>query len=53
MFDFQKELELTQKATEIFEKLQQENSMCQIGDIVDSLDETMAKRVLKMFVYSK
>ncbi len=41
------------EAEKIFNILQNTNSMTQVADIVDTLDESMAKMVLKKFVYSR
>ena len=40
-------------ADEIFKQLNITDSMPEIGEIIDSLDENMAKLVLKKFVYAR
>lgn len=40
------------KAEAIFKKIKSTDSMPDIADIVDSLDEEMAKLVLKKYIYS-
>ena len=49
--DFMEEMNLNNKAREIKEQLSNEDNICNISDIIASLDEDMAKRVLKLFVY--
>ena len=51
MIDFVEEMNLNNKAREIKAQLSSEDNMCNISDIIASLDEDMAKRVLKLFVY--
>lgn len=51
MIDFHKELELTLQADEFVQKLETEDDMCEIADIVSSMNNDMLKRVLKKFVY--
>ena len=51
MMDFMEEMNLNNKAREIKEQLSTEDNICNISDIIASLDEDMAKRVLKLFVY--
>ncbi len=41
------------KAEEIFNLLKTTQSITEVADIIDSLDEKMAKLVLKKFVYSR
>lgn len=45
------EMKLNNKAREIKAQLSNEDNICNISDIIASLDEDMAKRVLKLFVY--
>ena len=51
MMDLMEEMNLNNKAREIKEQLSNEDNICNISDIIASLDEDMAKRVLKLFVY--
>ena len=51
MMDFMEEIKLNNKAREIKAQLSNEDNICNISDIIVSLDEDMAKRVLKLFVY--
>ena len=51
MMDFMEEMNLNNKAREIKAQLSNEDNICNISDIISSLDEDMAKRVLKLFVY--
>ena len=51
MMDFMEEMNLNNKAREIKAQLSNEDNICNISDIIASLDEDMAKRVLKLFVY--
>lgn len=53
MFDFEKELALSEKARELYERLCGETSMGNIADVIADMDEDTAKRVLKMFVYAQ
>lgn len=46
-------IEKATKANEIYEKLKESQNMCEIGDIIDSLDEEMAKMVLKKSIYDR
>jgi len=41
------------KAEEIYKKLISSNSIDDITDTIDSLDENMAKLVLRKFVYAR
>lgn len=50
---FEKAIQKAVQVEEIFKKLQSTQSMTEIADIVDSLDENMAKLVLKKFVYAR
>lgn len=51
MMDFMEEMNLNNKARDIKAQLSNEDNICNISDIIASLDEDMAKRVLKLFVY--
>ena len=53
MIDFMEEINRNNKAREVKAQLLGENNICNISDIIASLDEDMAKRVLKLFVYDK
>lgn len=52
MMDLMEEINLNNKAREIKAQLSNEDNICNISDIIASLDEDMAKRVLKLFVYN-
>ena len=41
------------KAEEIYQSLKTTDSMVEVSDTIDSMSESMAKLVLKKFVYSK
>lgn len=41
------------KADELFKELNIANTISTITDIVDSMDENMAKLVLKRFIYAR
>jgi len=47
------EIEKAIKAQEIYEKLKESQNMCEIGNIIDSLDEETAKLVLKKAIYDR
>lgn len=52
MINFKTEMDKNNKAREIKDQLSHEDNICNISDIIESLDEDMAKRVLKLFVYT-
>lgn len=52
MINFMEEMEKNNKAREIKEQLSREDNICTISDIIESLDEDMAKRILKLFIYA-
>jgi UDP:flavonoid glycosyltransferase YjiC (YdhE family) len=41
------------KVDEVYKRLRETHSMNEVADLIESLDEDMAKWVLKKFVYSK
>lgn len=47
------EIEKAIRAQEIYEKLKGSQNMCEIGEIIDSLDEEMAKLVLRKAIYDR
>ena len=51
MIDFMEEMNRNNKAREIKAQLSGKDNICNVSDIIESLDEDMAKRVLKLFVY--
>ena len=51
MMDFMEEMNLNNKARAIKAQLSNDDNICNISDIIASLNEDMAKRVLKLFVY--
>lgn len=48
-----KMIEKSNEAEDLYEKLRETESMCDVDDIVESMDEDTAKMVLKKFVYSR
>ena len=48
-----KMIEKSNEAEALYEKLRETESMCDVDDIVESMDEDTAKMVLKKFVYSR
>lgn len=53
MNEVEKLIEESGKAEEIFKVLKSTQSMSDVADTIESLDENMAKLVLKKFVYSR
>ena len=46
-------MQISIKAREIADQLKHCDNMCEIGDIIDSLDEETAKWVLRILIYDK
>jgi hypothetical protein len=53
MDEMEKMFEEQNKANDLFIKLKETQSMSEVSDIVESMDENMAKLVLKKFIYSR
>lgn len=53
MNEMEKMFEEQDKANDLFVKLKETQSMSEISDIVQSMDDNMAKLVLKKFIYSR
>lgn len=53
MDDIQKMIEESLKAEKIYQRLKLIESFSEVADIIDPLDEDMAKLVLRKFVYSR
>ena len=46
-------MQISIKAREIADQLKHCDNVCEIGDIIDGLDEEMAKWVLRFFAYDR
>lgn len=53
MTNVEKMVEESLEADEVYAQLNATNSMIEVAEIIESLDEKMAKIVLKKFVYLK
>lgn len=53
MEDWEKEVQETIRIQRIKDKIDSISSIPQIGDIVDNLSEEEAKKLLKLYIYSK
>lgn len=53
MDNMEKIYEELSKANDLFKFLRETSSMSEIHDIIESMDENVAKLVLKKFIYSR
>lgn len=53
MDEIEKIYEEQSKADDLFKTLSTTQSMSEVYDIIESIDENMAKLVLKKFIYSR
>lgn len=53
MEEIEKMYQEQEKANDLFETLKNTQSMSDISDIVESMNENMSKLVLKKFIYSR
>lgn len=53
MEDWEKEVQETIRIQMIKDKIDSISSITQIGDIVDNLSEEEAKKLLKLYIFSK
>ena len=53
MDEIEKMFEKQEKANGLFRKLKETQSISEVSNMVESMDEDMAKLVLKQFIYSR